>query len=140
MNASFLDGFGSVTPGGRAGFAALARQPRDALIALDFDGTLAPIVPDPRAARPVPGVIEVLARLVGRIGTLAVITGRSAPDAVVLGGLDEIPGVGPTRRRELLKFFGTVDKMKRVTAEDLAKAPGMNKSVAQAVFDHLRGA
>jgi excinuclease UvrABC nuclease subunit len=29
--------------------------------------------------------------------------------------------------------------MKRATAEDIAKAPGMNKSAAQAVFDHLRG-
>jgi excinuclease ABC subunit C len=54
--------------------------------------------------------------------------------------LDEIPGIGPTRRRELLKFFGSVDKMKRVTVEDLAKAPGMNKAAAQAVYDHLRGA
>jgi excinuclease ABC subunit C len=53
--------------------------------------------------------------------------------------LDEIPGIGPTRRRELLKFFGSVEKMKRATAEDIAKAPGMNKSAAQAVFDHLRG-
>ena len=53
--------------------------------------------------------------------------------------LDEIPGIGPTRRRELLKFFGSVEKMKRATAEDIAKAPGMNKSAAQAVLDHLRG-
>ena len=53
--------------------------------------------------------------------------------------LDEIPGIGSARRRELLKFFGSVEKMKRMTAEDLAKAPGMNRTAAQAVYDHLRG-
>jgi excinuclease ABC subunit C len=64
------------------------------------------------------------------------VRGRAAQMSI----LDEIPGIGPTRRRELLKFFGSVEKMKRATAEDIAKAPGMNKSTAQTVFDHLRGA
>lgn len=64
------------------------------------------------------------------------IRGRAAKMSV----LDEIPGIGPTRRRELLKFFGSVEKMKRATVEDLAQAPGMNKAAAQAVYDHLKGA
>jgi excinuclease ABC subunit C len=64
------------------------------------------------------------------------VRGRAAQMSI----LDEIPGIGPARRRELLKFFGSVEKMKRATTEDIAKAPGMNKSAAQAVFDHLRGA
>lgn len=64
------------------------------------------------------------------------IRGRAAKMSV----LDEIPGIGPTRRRELLKFFGSVEKMKRATVEDLAQAPGMNKAAAQAVYNHLKGA
>jgi trehalose 6-phosphate phosphatase len=47
----------SVTPAGRAGLAKLLDQPQGALIGLDFDGTLAPIVPDPGAARAHPGVV-----------------------------------------------------------------------------------
>jgi len=64
------------------------------------------------------------------------VRGRAAKMSV----LDEIPGIGPTRRRELLKFFGSVEKMKRATEDDLAKAPGMNRAAAKAVYDHLRGA
>jgi trehalose 6-phosphate phosphatase len=88
---TFLDE--SVTPAGRAGLAALLDQPRDALIGLDFDGTLSPIVPDPRDSRAHPGVVPVLRRLAGSIGTLAVITGRAPADAVAHGGLDAVPGI-----------------------------------------------
>jgi trehalose 6-phosphate phosphatase len=81
------------TPEGRAGLDALLADPRQALIATDFDGTLAPIVDDPSAARPYPGALTVMARLAGALGTLAVITGRPAPDAVGYGGLDAVPGL-----------------------------------------------
>jgi trehalose 6-phosphate phosphatase len=78
---------------GRAGLAALVRAPRRALIAMDYDGTLAPIVADPAAARPDPRAGEVLRRLAPLVGTLAVITGRSAAAAVELGRLDQVPGL-----------------------------------------------
>jgi trehalose 6-phosphate phosphatase len=81
------------TPAGRAGLAAVLADPRRALIALDFDGTLSPIVADPWAARPHPAAIRALRRLAPLTGTLAVITGRSAGDAIELGGLDGIPGL-----------------------------------------------
>jgi trehalose 6-phosphate phosphatase len=82
-----------ITAEGRAGLAAIVARPRDALIGLDFDGTLAPIVPDPRDARAHPGAVPALTRLAGLVGTLAVITGRPAADAVSYGGLDAVPGL-----------------------------------------------
>jgi trehalose 6-phosphate phosphatase len=69
------------------------RDPGHALIALDFDGTLAPIVADPGAARPHPAVLPALDRLAPRVGTLAIITGRPALKAVELGGFGGIPGL-----------------------------------------------
>jgi len=81
------------TPEGQAGLEALLAGPRQALIATDFDGTLAPIVPDPRAARAYPGAVPVLARLAEAVGTLAVITGRPAAEAVAYGGLEAVPGI-----------------------------------------------
>ena len=78
---------------GRAGLAAIRRDPGTALIATDFDGTLAPIVADPRDARPDPAAMAALRGLAGLVGTLAVITGRPAGEAVELGGLNEIPGL-----------------------------------------------
>ena len=81
------------TEAGRVGLAALVRTPSRALIALDFDGTLSPIVDDPAAARAHPDAVHALRRLVPLAGTVAVITGRAAPAAVELGGLDQVPGL-----------------------------------------------
>ena len=81
------------TAGGRAGLEALASAPAQALIATDYDGTLAPIVSDPAAAYVHPAAITALRRLAGSVGTLAVITGRPAAQAVELGGLASVPGL-----------------------------------------------
>jgi trehalose 6-phosphate phosphatase len=81
------------TEAGRAGLAALLAAPGRGLVALDYDGTLAPIVPDPAVAHAQPGAATALARLAPLVGTLAVITGRPAPLAVELGGLDQVPGL-----------------------------------------------
>jgi trehalose 6-phosphate phosphatase len=74
-------------------FPALLARPRDALVATDYDGTLAPIVQDPAQARPQPGAVEALAELAGLVGQVAVVTGRAALDAVEVGGLDRVPGL-----------------------------------------------
>lgn len=83
----------AITPQGQQALDGILHHPSQALIGLDFDGTLAPIVPDPRDARPLPAVLPVLTRLAAKIGTLAVITGRPAADAVAFGGLDQVPGL-----------------------------------------------
>src|SRR5215472_10872721 len=62
-----------VTPEGAAALAAIVDDPGRALIALDFDGTLAPIVSEPSAARPHPGVLPALQRLATAVGTLAIV-------------------------------------------------------------------
>ena len=81
------------TAEGEAGLAAIRRDPARALIATDFDGTLAPIVADPQEARADPGAVAALRELAGLAGTLAVITGRPAAEAVELGGFESVPGL-----------------------------------------------
>lgn len=49
--------------------------------------------------------------------------------------LDEIAGVGPSRKRALLHHFGTVKAIERAAYEDLARAPGVNAATARAVYD-----
>jgi len=44
--------------------------------------------------------------------------------------LDDIPGIGQKRRTELLKHFGSIDKIKKATIEELCEVEGMNKRVA----------
>jgi excinuclease ABC subunit C len=47
--------------------------------------------------------------------------------------LEDVPGVGPKRQKELLRHFGSLKKIKAATLEDIARAPGMNRSAAEAV-------
>lgn len=58
---------------------------------------------------------------------------------LVKSPLDEIPGIGPTRKRALLHHFGTVKAIQRAALEDLAKTPGVNAATAKAVYDFFRG-
>ena len=73
--------------------AALRAELEHALVAVDFDGTLAPIVPDPADSRPAPGAVAALRTIAERGAQVAVITGRDARTVLGLGGLDAIPGV-----------------------------------------------
>jgi trehalose 6-phosphate phosphatase len=78
---------------GRDGLAALLADPARALVGLDFDGTLAPIVTDPADSRLAPGGLQVLRHVAARVGTLAIVTGRPAAEVVALGGLEAVPGL-----------------------------------------------
>ena len=57
--------------------------------------------------------------------------------AGVASQLDSIPGVGPARRKALLKAFGSLDAIRAASVEQLAAVPGIPRSVAQAVKEHL---
>jgi hypothetical protein len=58
--------------------ARLAAQADQVVLCLDFDGTLSPIVDDPEAARPLPGLVELLGPLAARFAAVALISGRPA--------------------------------------------------------------
>jgi excinuclease ABC subunit C len=55
--------------------------------------------------------------------------------------LDEVPGIGPTRKRALLMHFGTARAVKGAALEDLERAPGISKALARQLYDyfHPRG-
>jgi len=50
-------------------------------------------------------------------------------------GLQEIPGIGPTRKRALLRHFGTVKAIERASLPDLANVPGINAETARKIYD-----
>ncbi|MFF4550472.1 trehalose-phosphatase [Streptomyces sp. NPDC001435] len=82
-----------VTQAGREGLDALLARPRTALIGLDFDGTLAPIVADPEQARAHPDAVPALSEIAPKVASVAVITGRPAGVAVRHGGFAGVPGL-----------------------------------------------
>jgi trehalose 6-phosphate phosphatase len=76
-----------------------------AVVGLDFDGVLAPIVEDPGAAHIHPEAGEVLAGLAEKVAGIAIITGRPARQVLALGGLDEVgDAIGAAGRT--LQVFG----------------------------------
>ncbi|KAF2991645.1 excinuclease ABC subunit UvrC [Methylocystis sp. MJC1] len=52
--------------------------------------------------------------------------------------LDEIAGIGPSRKRALLLAFGSAKGVSRAALSDLEKTPGINKATARMVYDHFQ--
>lgn len=52
--------------------------------------------------------------------------------------LDDIPGVGEKRKKALLSHFKSIEDIKNASVEELAKVEGLNKSVAENIYDYFR--
>jgi trehalose 6-phosphate phosphatase len=122
-----LPGAGEIPVPLPAPLVPLAADPAHGALFLDFDGTLAAIVEDPTAARPLPGVRALLADLAGPFALVAVVSGRPTafltevlgdPAGVTLAGLYGLERAlgGP----ELASWAAVVDE---VVAEARAGAP-----------------
>lgn len=120
------------------------RRPGRAAVIVDFDGTLAPIVDDPAEARPLPGAEQVLGVLAGRLGRVAVVSGRPVSflrAALPIGGLTLVGQYG------LERFEGgvvvthpaakaNIARVEAAAREARAEIPGLlveNKGVAVAL-------
>ncbi|KQM28901.1 MULTISPECIES: excinuclease ABC subunit UvrC [unclassified Sphingomonas] len=55
--------------------------------------------------------------------------------AIGASPLDDVPGIGPARKKALLMHFGTARAVRNASLEDLQKAPGVSKAMAQGVYD-----
>ena len=92
------------SPEGERRYAALVRAASSAVVALDFDGTLSPIVDDPEAAHIHPEASDVLVELSDAVAAVAVVTGRPARQALALGGLDDVGNLIGEGGKELYLF------------------------------------
>ena len=59
--------------------------------------------------------------------------------SMVQSALEQLPQVGPARRRALFAHFGTVSAMEKATLEEICAVPGMNRPAAQALYAHFHG-
>ena len=57
--------------------------------------------------------------------------------AIAANPLDDDPGIGPARKKALLMHFGTSRAVRGATLEDLEKAPGISKAMAEAIHGHF---
>ncbi|MDP9196517.1 MAG: excinuclease ABC subunit UvrC [Pseudomonadota bacterium] len=90
-----------------------------------------PITLDPKDP-----VLHFLQRLRDEAHRFAIGTHRARRTRVMgQNPLDDIPGIGPARRRSLLKYFGSAQAVRRAGLSDLEKAPGISKTMARAIYD-----
>ncbi|MEU2370487.1 trehalose-phosphatase [Streptomyces pseudogriseolus] len=121
------------TQAGRDGLDALLARPGKALIGLDFDGTLAPIVPDPEQARAHPDAVPALAALAPKVASVAVVTGRPPGVAVRNGGF---AGVAGLEHLVVLGHYGA-ERWEAVTGSVTAPAPHPGVAAARAELPGL---
>ncbi|MFG2350721.1 trehalose-phosphatase [Streptomyces phaeochromogenes] len=115
-----------VTPAGRDGLGAIIARPTTAVLAFDFDGTLAPIVPDPEQARAHPDAVPALAAIAPKVASVAVVTGRPAGVAVLHGGFAGVPGL------EHLVVLGHYGAERWDAVTGTVQAPAPHPGVAEA--------
>ncbi|MFF7073598.1 trehalose-phosphatase [Streptomyces pseudovenezuelae] len=121
------------TPAGQEGLRALLAEPRRAVIGLDFDGTLAPIVADPEKAFAHPEAVPALAALAPKVASVAVITGRPAAVAVRNGGFARVPGL---EHLTVLGHYGA-ERWDAATGEVTAPAPHPGVAAVRAELPEL---
>ena len=52
--------------------------------------------------------------------------------------LDEIPGVGPKRKKDLIKHFGSIKKIRQATPEELQEVPGISEKLAAEIYQYMK--
>jgi len=62
---------------------------------------------------------------------------RRARQELVASELSRIPGIGPARRKTLLRHYGSLEALSKATVDELSKLPGFNRSAAQAVREWM---
>lgn len=92
------------SPEAESRYAALVRVAATAVVGLDFDGVLSPIVADPARAHIHPEARDVLVALAEQVAAVAVITGRPARQALDLGGLEEVGNAVGDAGKDLYVF------------------------------------
>jgi trehalose 6-phosphate phosphatase len=117
----------------------LARDPGRSVVLVDFDGSLAPIVPEPAAARPHPDARAALAGLVDRIGRVAVISGRPVRFLEAVLGLPGVVLVGQYGLEQLDGGIFRVDQRALAFTEAVAAAAREAEAALPGLDVELKG-
>jgi trehalose 6-phosphate phosphatase len=122
---------------GAAAWRAMLERPREAALAFDYDGVLAPIVADPDDARPYPGMVAALSRLAAVVGSLSVISGREVAAILRLADLEDLLG------RENFSIHGLYGTQRwdstanMVVAEAVSPAAALARAELPALLERL---
>nr|WP_281395959.1 excinuclease ABC subunit UvrC [Clostridium aciditolerans] len=84
-------------------------------------------------------VMRLVTRIQDEVHRFAITYHRSLRNKRVLHSiLEDIPGIGEKRRKELLKKFGSIDSIKKATFDELIDTPSIDKKAAQSIIDYFK--
>ncbi|WP_460295070.1 excinuclease ABC subunit UvrC [Clostridium sardiniense] len=85
-------------------------------------------------------LMQLIRRIQDEVHRFAITYHRSLRDKRTLHSiLDDIPNIGAKRRKELLMKFGSVDKVKNASLEELLDVPGINNKAAESIIEYFKG-
>jgi len=107
----------------------------------EFERVFLPGVEEPVILEPTSATTHLVARARDEAHRFAIAYHRKLREKrAVHSELDDIPGIGEIRKKALLRHFGSVEKVKQATAEELAAVKGMTKKAAEEIANYFRGA
>ena len=113
----------------------LAKEAEDVEGEKKPDRVFIPKIKDPVKLRPNSAELFMLARVRDEAHRFAnVLHKKLRKRRALRSALEDVPGIGAVRKKELLKHFGSLKKIKEATLDDITKAPGMNQAAADALF------
>ncbi len=107
----------------------------------EFERVFLPGVEEPVILEPTSATTHLVARVRDEAHRFAIAYHRKLREKrAIHSELDDVPGIGEVRKKALLRHFGSVDKIRQATAEDLMAVKGMSKKAAEEVGNYFRGA
>ena len=104
-----------------------------------FERVFLPGVEEPVILDPTSATTHLVARVRDEAHRFAITYHRKLREKrAVYSELDDIPGIGGVRKKALLRYFGSVEKIKSATAGELASVAGMTSRVAQDIVEFYR--
>src|SRR5215216_807417 len=137
-----------VVDGGRPQLSAALEAVRDSAspdlpvvsLAKRMEEVYVPGQPDPVVIPRTSEALYLLQRVRDEAHRFAITYHRKLHDrSMTASVLDGIPGVGETRRRQLVRHFGSARKAAQASLEELEQVPGVGPQLAKVVYDHLHG-
>jgi excinuclease ABC subunit C len=106
----------------------------------EFERVFLPGVDEPIILEPTSATTHLVARVRDEAHRFAITYHRKLRDKrAIRSELDDIAGVGEVRKKALLRHFGSVEKIKRATIDEIASVPRMTKLAAMEISRHFQG-
>jgi excinuclease ABC subunit C len=107
----------------------------------EFERVFLPGVEEPVILDPTSSITHLVARVRDEAHRFAITYHRKLRDKrAVHSELDDIPGIGEVRKKALLRHFGSVEKIKQATMEELAAVKGVGGKAAADIIDYFKNA